>query len=86
VYDDKALNLDANYYKGIDTHAARTFVIDTDLIIRRLTPIECCRLQGLPDTHFYKNGIQLISDSQIYKAVGNGWQRDTITHLFSYLK
>jgi len=45
--------------------------------IRKLTPIECERLQGLPD-----NYTQGVSDSQRYKMLGNGWQRDTIEHLF----
>jgi DNA-cytosine methyltransferase len=55
---------------------------DMDLIaiedeVRRLTPIECERLQGLPD-----NYTQGISDSQRYKCLGNGWQIDTIMHIF----
>lgn len=49
--------------------------------IRRLTPIECERLQGLPD-----NYTQGVSDSQRYKALGNGWQCDTTTHIFECMK
>jgi len=45
--------------------------------IRRLTPIECERLQGLPD-----NYTQGVSDSQRYKQLGNGWQCDTVKHIF----
>ena len=44
--------------------------------IRRLTPIECERLQGLPDdwTKFgsYAGCVQNISDSQRYRLCGNG--------------
>ncbi len=36
------------------------------LKIRRLTPVECCRLQGFPD-----NWCDGISDSQKYKCLGN---------------
>lgn len=36
-------------------------------VVRRLTPLECERLQGLPD-----NWTQGISDTQRYKAIGNG--------------
>ena len=36
-------------------------------IIRRLTPVECERLQGLPD-----DWTQGISDTRRYKALGNG--------------
>lgn len=38
-------------------------------IIRRLTPLECCRLQGFPD--WWENGVQ-GSDSARYKMWGNG--------------
>ena len=43
-----------------------------DLNIRRLTPIECERLQAFPDdwTKYGKDG-ELISDSQRYKTLGN---------------
>ncbi len=36
--------------------------------IRRLTPIECLRLQGFPDDYF--DGLDL-SDTQKYKMMGN---------------
>lgn len=49
--------------------------------IRKLTPIECERLQTLPDN--YTAGI---SDSQRYKALGNGWTVDVIAHIFKGLK
>lgn len=48
--------------------------------VRKLTPTEYERLQGLPDG--YTDGI---SDSQRYKAIGNGWQVDTIMHIFKGL-
>ena len=54
---------------------------DGDYIIRKLTPIECERLQTLPDN--YTEGI---SNSQRYKCLGNGWTVDVIAHIFSYLK
>lgn len=48
--------------------------------IRRLTPIECERLQTVPD-----NYTNYVSDSQRYKMLGNGWTVDVIAHIFSYL-
>jgi len=48
--------------------------------IRKLTPIECERLQTLEDG--YTEGI---SNSQRYKALGNGWTVDVITHIFKHL-
>ena len=40
-----------------------------DKRIRRLTPLECCRLQGFPDN--WCDGIK-HSDSAEYKMWGNG--------------
>lgn len=39
--------------------------------IRRLTPLECFRLQGIPDSYFEK-AMTVNSDSQLYKQAGNG--------------
>lgn len=52
-----------------------------DGYIRKLTPIECERLQTLPD-----NYTASVSDSQRYKALGNGWTVDVIAHIFNGLK
>ena len=49
--------------------------------IRKLTPLECERLQTLPDN--YTEGI---SDTQRYKTLGNGWTVDVIAHIFRGLK
>lgn len=49
--------------------------------IRKLTPLECERLQTLPDN--YTSGV---SDSQRYKCIGNGWTVDVIAHILSFLK
>lgn len=40
--------------------------------VRRLTPIECERLQGLPDNYTLLEGEKICSDSARYKALGNG--------------
>ena len=39
--------------------------------IRKLTPLECWRLQGFSDEQFYKAKEAGISDSQLYKQAGN---------------
>lgn len=54
---------------------------DGDYIIRRLTPIECERLQTLPD-----NYTRVISNTQRYKSIGNGWTVDVIAHIFSFME
>lgn len=54
---------------------------------RKLTPLEYERLQGLPDLYtLYGASGKEISDSQRYNAVGNGWEANTIIHIFKYLK
>ncbi len=106
--------LDANYHKGMDNHAQRTMVIesneDNPIVhstfprssksgkggvgplskndgttyaldttpyshmaiqlagskIRRLTPLECFRLQGFPDSF-----VKPVSDTQLYRQAGN---------------
>ena len=39
--------------------------------IRKLTPLECWRLQGFTDEQFYKAKNDGVSDSQLYKQAGN---------------
>jgi DNA-cytosine methyltransferase len=48
---------------------------------RKLTPLECERLQTLPDG--YTEGV---SNTQRYKMIGNGWTVDVIAHIFKNLK
>lgn len=47
-------------------------------IIRKLTPIECERLQTLPD-----NYTAAVSNSQRYKGLGNGWTAEVIIHILN---
>lgn len=49
--------------------------------IRKLTPVECERLQTVPD-----NFTNHVSNSQRYKMLGNGWTVDVIAHIFKGLK
>lgn len=54
-------------------------------IIRKLTVTECCRLQGMPDWWFLDNeGNKILSDSQAYKGLGNGWQLDTVKYILEH--
>lgn len=50
-------------------------------LIRKVTPLECERLQTLPDN--YTEGI---SNTQRYKCVGNGYTVDVIAHILSFAK
>ena len=48
-------------------------------IIRKLTVTECMRLQTVPEWYDFS----VISNSQTYKCLGNGWSCDVITHLIN---
>lgn len=57
-------------YNGQD--AKNDMLVSDGYIVRRLTPVECERLQGFPDG-WTKHGAdgKLISDSKRYSAIGN---------------
>jgi DNA-cytosine methyltransferase len=79
--------------KGGTGHLSRndgkTYCLDTGMTnaieitsrIRRLTPTECERLQTVKDGY-----TSIVSDTQRYKMLGNGWTIDVICHILSYLK
>lgn len=48
-------------------------------IIRRLTVLECKRLQTVPDSYIFP-----VSDTQAYRQLGNGWTVDVIAHILSF--
>ena len=48
-------------------------------IIRKLTPTECERSQTMPDGY-----TAAVSNSQRYKALGNGWTAEVIIHLLNH--
>jgi len=47
---------------------------------RKLSPIECERLQTVPD-----NYTESVSNTQRYKMLGNGWTVDVIAHILSFI-
>lgn len=51
---------------------------DGKYIIRKLTPIECERLQTMPD-----NYTACVSNTQRYKGLGNGWTAEVIIHILN---
>lgn len=50
-------------------------------MVRRLTEVECERLQTVPDG--YTNHV---SSTQRYKMLGNGWTVDVIAYIFGFMK
>jgi DNA (cytosine-5)-methyltransferase 3A len=89
----KSVNLTANGGgQGAKTGLYKVDLPDGDYLVRKLTPIEAERLQTLPDNYTklgdmqdYK-GFTPISDTQRYKAIGNGWTVDVIAHLLKPIK
>lgn len=70
--------------RGDDKCGTLTATIKDNLVvgegvIRKLTPIECERLQGLPDN--YTEGI---SNTQRYKCLGNAFNVDVIKFILSF--
>lgn len=53
---------------------------DGAYVIRKLKPVECERLQTMPDG--YTEGV---ADSQRYKALGNGWTAEVIKFILSHI-
>lgn len=76
IRNDKSTAVVANFFKGVPYNVFK----DWDCI-RKFHPIECERLQTLPDN--YTEGI---SNTQRYKCIGNGWTVDVIAHIFKECK
>lgn len=84
---EKSNTLTANYYKGLDADSrpgiSPTSALNLEykeavkLGFRKLTPIECERLQTFPDRY-----TAHVSNTQRYKALGNSWTVDVVAHIF----
>jgi len=55
--------------------------IDTGTMLRKLTPIECSRLQSVPEWYKWE-----CSDSQIYRMLGNAWTCKVIEWILKHYK
>jgi len=65
---------------------AKTGLYLLDNNVRKLHPIECERLQTLPDDYTrygdFDGKIKEISKTQRYKTLGNGWTMKVVSHIF----
>ncbi|HAI38319.1 MAG TPA: hypothetical protein DCM40_09450 [Maribacter sp.] len=77
---DKAFALTANFYKGVPYNYFKDTRYDSPNI-RKLHPIECERLQTVPDN--YTEGV---SNTQRFKMIGNGMTVDVIAFLLKNAK
>ena len=77
VTQDKSSCVTANHHKKLPYA-----VLKDKNCIRYVDPIECERLQTLPDGYtIYGVGKIKISNTQRYKCIGNGWTVDVIAHI-----
>jgi site-specific DNA-cytosine methylase len=85
---DKSHCIDANYFKGgnlksyFEKHR-RQLVFNNNMLTdyRKLSPVECERLQTVPD-----NYTSVVSNTQRYRMLGNGWTVDVISHILKNIK
>lgn len=77
--NDKMQMLEASMYKKYS--AQRFFGIQDTYGLRYITPLECERCMNVPDGY-----TDCISNTARYKALGNGWEVNTITHIFKHIK
>ena len=84
---DKAHCIDANYWKGGNLKSyfeknRRQLVFGESVDdYRKLTPIECERLQTVPE-----NYTAHVSNTQRYKMLGNGWTVDVVAHILKNME
>ena len=93
--DQKSLCMSATMYKGAGNNGMTLVpqkskqvcghrepkVNTSETTYRKLTPLECERLQTIPDG--YSEGV---SNTQRYRMLGNSWTASIISHLFKGLK
>ena len=84
---EKSQTIKAQYYKSSKANFERkgtfhaTGVQSNDLTWRKLTPVECERLQTVPD-----NYTNHVSNTQRYKMLGNGWTIEVVCHILKKIK
>jgi DNA-cytosine methyltransferase len=81
-YDGKTNNLSTVMKDNIVVPFTLPDRIPVDeFFFRYITPLECERLQTLPDGY-----TRATSDTQRYKALGNGWTVDVIAYILKNIK
>lgn len=85
INDDVAKPLTSTMHKwhraGVDNYYSMEEFPPDRTNLRRLTPRECARLQGLPDTYKIE-----VSDTQAYKLMGNAMSLNVVQRIAQQLK
>lgn len=76
--NNKSNTIVANYKAGIPYNVIIEPITNEP---RKLTPEECEILQTIPVGY-----SSIVSNSQRYKMIGNGWTVDVIAHIFKHIK
>jgi len=88
VYDMNGISQTINSKGG--GQGAKTGLYEIGDKVRRLTPVECERLQGLPDNYtkygLFNSVIKEISDTQRYALTGNGVSIPVVKSITDKLK
>lgn len=78
VYTDEGKSVTLSALGG--GGGAKTGLYNIEHRIRRLTPVECERLQTVPEGY-----TSQVSDTQRYRILGNGWTIDVVSYIFSFI-
>ena len=79
---DRVFHVDGKSHALTREFAARTNVGDVQEVYwRKLTPVECERLQTVPD-----NYTNHVSNTQRYKMLGNGWNVETVVGILKKIE
>ena len=79
---DRVFHVDGKSHCLTREFASRTNVgEEQEVYWRKLTPLECERLQTVPD-----NYTDHVSNSQRFKMLGNGWTIAVIKHIFKNME
>ena len=70
-----------NKSNAITTVSKDSIVVENELHWRKLTPLECERLQTVPD-----NYTDHVSNTRRYAMLGNGWTIEVIKHIFKNME
>lgn len=66
--------------EGVGGRTVKVLIDGQPQRIRRLTPGECAKLQTIPAWYKF-----VVSETQQYRMLGNGWTVEVIKHIFSFL-
>jgi len=81
IYSQDAKGITLNAQSGGTAGSGNMLVEDKEVYWRKLTPVECERLQTVPD-----NYTNHVSNTQRYKMLGNGWTIEVITHILKNME